>query len=261
MNIWMNWKPNTEILTDKLKTWAIMGGMIFIPYLGFTQTNLFNQPWLDTNRAIIIDLYAGNDLRWEELKNTPQLVAIIHKASQGLTEDKKYKERRVLALEHGYKWGSYHLGTPTDPVQQADQYLKIIGEHPDELMALDLESNDSTQHMNLRNAIIFIQRIHQKTNRYPLVYCNKNMMKLIEADVNNHQIWSLCPLWYARFIKTIPDFTETVWGNYTLWQFSSELNCKKTGECWFNVPGTQFDMDINVYSGTKSELKAQWPFQ
>jgi GH25 family lysozyme M1 (1,4-beta-N-acetylmuramidase) len=248
------------ILKDKTVMRVMLWLLVGLPIWAFAQTDPLNQPWLDTNKAIIIDLYAGNEINWKELKNTPQLTAMIHKASQGLVEDVKYNERRTLALKHGYKWGSYHLGTPGDPIQQADYYLKIIGNHPDELMALDLESNDSTKHMNLRNAVIFIKRIHQKTNRYPLIYCNKNMMGYIEQDKANHLLWSLCPLWYARFIKTIADYSTEVWEHYTLWQFSSEINCKKTGECLLNVTGTQFDMDINVFYGTKAELQAKWPF-
>ena len=139
----------------------------------WSQIGIYNQPWLDTNKAIIIDLYSGNDINWDEIKKTNQLTAIIHKSSQGLKTDSKYNERKEIAKKHGYKWGSYHLGTADDPVKQADHYLNIVDNHTGELLALDLESDDSTRHMNLRNAVIFINRIFEKTGRYPVVYCNK----------------------------------------------------------------------------------------
>jgi lysozyme len=219
----------------------------------------FNQPWKDTSKAIIIDFYAGNEVNWAEMKKDPQLVAIIHKASQGLRTDPKYMERRSIALKNGYKWGSYHLGTADDPITQADFYLSTIGDHPDELLALDLESDDSTRHMTPSNAVKFIQRIYEKTLRYPVVYCNKNMLNIIQFTYDNNSVWSKCPLWYARFRSDIPDFSTKIWNGYTLWQFSSEINCKTDGGCLYNVPGTKRDMDVNVYNGTKKQLIDNWP--
>lgn len=241
---------------------VILSGLLFsiLPCYSFAQINQFNQPWLDTSKAIIIDLYAGNDINWEQLKNDRQLAAIIHKASQGLKTDSKYHERHDIALKNGYKWGSYHLGLPGDPIAQADHYLKIVGEDKNELLSLDLESDDSTKHMNLRNAILFIERIYEKTNRYPVVYCNRNMLNLIYAHYGKDSIFGKCSLWYARFRKDIPDFEIKVWDTYCLWQFSSEINCKQTGQCLYNVPGTLYDMDVNVYNGAKSELLTKWPF-
>lgn len=231
-----------------------------ISCLVYSQTGQFNQPWLDTNKAIIIDLYAGNEINWTELKKNNQLVAIIHKASQGLKTDTKYKERKEIALKNGYKWGSYHLGTAGDPIQQADHYLSIVGDYTGELLALDLESDDSTKHMNLANALLFINRIFEKTGKYPMVYCNRNMLLSIHTNYSADCVFSKCPLWYARFRKDIPDFEIKMWNTYTLWQFSSEINCKKTGECLYNIPGTFYDIDVNIYNGSKAELLANWPF-
>src|SRR5688572_9962089 len=132
----------------------------------YAQTNPYSAPWKDPNIAILIDLYAGNDIDWNVLKADQQLAAIIHKASQGLNSDAKYAERRKTALSLGYKWGSYHLGTNEDPIKQADHYLGIVENHSNELIALDLESNDSSKHMNIRNAALFIKRIYEKTGRY-----------------------------------------------------------------------------------------------
>ncbi len=238
----------------------ILGVLLSINTVVHAQITEFNQPWLDTNKAIIIDFYSGNNIVWEDLKKDKQLVAIIHKSSQGFRVDGKYKERRDIALQQGYKWGSYHLGTPGDPVAQADYYISLVGDHPEELLALDLESDDSTKHMNLRNASIFIHRIFEKTGRYPVVYCNKNMLTLIHQSAFTYPVFSKCKLWYARFRADIPDFQSPIWTSYTLWQFSSEINCKKTGECLYNVPGTLHDMDVNVFNGTRQQLIDNWPF-
>lgn len=234
---------------------------IFVSSISLSaQISEFNEPWKDTSKAIIIDFYSGNEVDWEEMKKDNRLAAIIHKASEGLKTDDKYHERKKIALSYGYKWGSYHLGTPGNAIEQADHYLSTVGNDTNELLALDLESDDSTKHMNIRNAVIFIHRIYEKTARYPLVYCNKNMLNLIIENTQYQTVFSKCKLWYARFRKDIPDFKNSVWNSYTLWQFSSEINCKKNDDCLYNLPGTKNDMDINIYHGTKDELLSRWPF-
>ena len=47
-----------------------------------------------------------------------------------------------------------------------------------------------------------------------------------------------------------------MWSDYTLWQFSSEINCSPTKTCLYRVPGTAYDMDVNVFNGTEAALKA-----
>lgn len=218
----------------------------------------FNQPWTDEARPIIIDPYRDNAIDWDLLQTDPRMVAIIHKASQGTRADSKYNERRQKARELGYLWGSYHLGMPGDPIQQAEFYLSIIGDFSGEVLALDLESLDESKFMSLNDAVKFIDHIRKKTGRYPLVYCNHQVLAAISEQFGKESIFAKCPLWYARFKKQISDFPKGTWETYTIWQFSCELNCEKTGECWYNVPGTAFDMDINVYNGSIAELKAKW---
>lgn len=86
------------------------------------------------------------------------------------------------------------------------------------------------------------------------------MMNLIVENKQYKDVFTNCKLWYARFRKDIPDFKNPIWNNYTFWQFSSEINCKKTGECLYNLPGTRYDMDVNIYNGSRAELLSQWPF-
>ncbi|MGB8191734.1 MAG: glycoside hydrolase family 25 protein [Chitinophagaceae bacterium] len=229
-----------------------------LAFTSFTQTE-FNQPWKDTSRAIILDPFAGNSINWDKVVTDKRVTAIIHKATQGARKDAEYKNRRTIAKQKGLLWGSYHLGMAGDPVVQADFYLSVIGNDPSELMALDLESLES-QFMSLNNAVKFINRVHEKTGRFPLVYCNHAVFTAIQARFDSTSVFGKCGLWYARFKKDITGFTSRkTWLTYTIWQFSCEVNCSVTGQCLYNVPGTRFDMDINVYNGTVDELRNKWP--
>ncbi len=232
---------------------------IFYPLYISAQNTEFVQPWLDTTKAIIIDPYGENEIDFDKLITDKRVVGIIHKASQLYGADKKYYERKLIAKQKGLLWGSYHLGMRGDPVMQANFYLATIQNDSSELMALDLEGLDTASFMSLKNAERFIKRIHEKTGRYPLVYCNNSVLEEISKNYSDTSIFSKCGLWYARYLKELPDFNKNVWTNYTLWQFSCEVNCTETGKCWYNVPGTLYDMDVNIYNGTVEELKSRWP--
>jgi hypothetical protein len=75
------------------------------------------------------------------------------------------------------------------------------------------------------------------------------------------------PLWYARYRADFDIsmfFPTPLWPTYTLWQFASEINCpsKPRLGCPLRapIPGTDYQMDVNIYYGTVEELRSKWPF-
>jgi lysozyme len=231
--------------------------------LGSAQTSEFQEPWKDAHQAIVIDPYQENEIIWADVATDRRVVGIIHRATIGKRKDTKYAERKAEATRRGYRWGSYHLGKPGNPIKQADFYLDTVKPSADEVIALDIEGLNPATDMSLANARRFIRRIHKKTGRYPLLYANQAVVKQISDSYLRDKIFSKTPLWYARFKSLVTDFPTTTWETYTLWQFSSEINCKPDHpeDCLYRVPGTQTDMDVNVYQGTVDELKANWPFK
>ncbi|MCX6295911.1 MAG: GH25 family lysozyme, partial [Bacteroidetes bacterium] len=145
----------------------------------------FNQPWRDSTKAIVIDPYGENEIDFEKLITDRRIVGIIHKASQGYSADKRYPARKVLSKKNNLLWGSYHMGMRGDPIKQADFYLMVTQNDSTELMALDLEGLDTTTFMSIKNAERFIQRIHYRTGRYPLLYCNDNILEEISKNYSD----------------------------------------------------------------------------
>src|SRR5205085_12556236 len=123
---------------------------------------------------------------------------------------------------------SYHIGMPGNPIKQAEFYLKTVKPSKDEVIALDLEDIDSEKYMNLEQARLFIKHIKKRTGRYPLVYGNYKVIEKITAIIGKDEVFSKTPLWFARFTDQVKDFPKGTWDTYTLWQFSSEINCKTT---------------------------------
>jgi len=228
----------------------------------FAQAPEFNEPWKNPNVALAIDPFEGNAIDWEKLATDKRVVAIIHRATIGDRVDKKYAQRKIEAKQRGYRWGAYHYGKPGDPIKQADFFLETVKPTADDLIALDLESNDATRHMSFVDARIFINRIKEKTGRYPFVYANNEVAKAISDQFSGDEVFTRTHLWYARFKRKVTDFPAGPWKTYTLWQFSSEMNCTGANReaCLYTVPGTAYDMDVDVFNGTIDELKKQWPF-
>lgn len=226
----------------------------------------FNQPWLDKNKAIVIDAFHKNSIDWSKLQTDRRVAGIIHKASEGLSfADPKYKSRRILAKRLGYKWGSYHLLRKGNPIAQARFYLETIGSKTsDELMALDIECTTNSAcnvpkyKVSIGEIEIFLKYVKQKTGRYPILYANQSVLLDISKNPIDKNLFERIALWYARFKKDVDDFPKDIWKTYTFWQFSSEINCKPKEACLYRVPGTEYDMDINVYNGTADEMRRNW---
>ena len=236
--------------------------MLFLASSAFPQSPEFNEPWKNPNVALVIDPFEGNDIDWDQLATDRRVVAIIHRATIGDRADKKYAERKIEAKKRGYKWGAYHYGKPGDPIKQADFFLASVKPEPDDLLALDLESTDFDKHMSFDEARAFINRIKEKIGRYPIVYANNLVTNAIVEEAAPDDVFAKTHLWYARFRRSVNDFPGGAWKTYTLWQFSSEMNCTAADRstCLYTVPGTEYDMDVDVFNGTIEELKQNWPF-
>lgn len=236
--------------------------VVLLACAAFAQSPEFSEPWKNPKIALAIDPFEGNDIDWDQLATDKRVVAIIHRATIGDRADRKYAERRDEAKKRGYKWGAYHFARAGDPIKQADFFLNTVKPAADELMALDLESVDSTKHMSFDDARIFIKRIKEKTGRYPFVYANNQVLKAISDQYGADDVFAKTRLWYARFKRNVTDFSPATWTTYTIWQFSSEQNCSAANRsaCLYTVPGTEYDMDVDVYNGTIEELRSNWPF-
>ncbi|MFA6236862.1 MAG: glycoside hydrolase family 25 protein [Bacteriovorax sp.] len=217
-----------------------------------------NRPWAKSGTSIVIDAYEGNSIDWAKMAADKKVVGVIHRSSIGSRLDGLYQSRKKIARERGYLWGAYHLGYRGNTIAQADLFLSLVKDEPETLMVLDLENTSATNLMSVDEAVVFMDRVYEKTGRTPVVYANQSTTQLLNQKVKNNPRFQEAKLWYARFKPTVTDFPKGIWSNYFLWQFSSELNCSSTGSCLYNVPGTKFDMDINVFYGSPGELEAQW---
>ncbi|MGL4488466.1 MAG: glycoside hydrolase family 25 protein [Rhizobiaceae bacterium] len=262
---------------------AIAAAIAFTSLPAVAETT-FHRPWAASHRALVIDAYEFNEIDLPAIATNKRVAAFIHKGSDGLppvwgcksakntTEQtlcKKdwrvysvtkelYSTRRALAKSLGLKWGAYHLGRPGNPIDQANHFIDFTDPQPDELLAIDIEDIDP-QFMSLKDAEEFARHIKRRLGRYPILYVNGSTAKHIAERRDEYPLLSRLQLWYARYKPTIDEhFPKGNWDNYALWQFATQVNCKK-GSCPYRIAGTNLDIDINVADMSVAELKKAWP--
>lgn len=243
----------------------------------------FDRPWRDANTALVVDGYVFTEFDWEKLTKNERLVGFINKASDGqitsaacgrgnatarkvcwakwrryVATREVYNTRKVLAKNLGFKWGSYHLGRPGNPIRQAQHYLDYAKPGPDDLIALDIEDRNP-KWMSLDDAEIFVNFINRKLGRFPLLYTNHSTAKAIAANPARWPSLSKINLWYARYkANTSGTFPMGHWKSYTMWQFAAQVNCRRD-RCPMRLHGTDRRVDINVVNLTPDELREAWP--
>jgi GH25 family lysozyme M1 (1,4-beta-N-acetylmuramidase) len=244
----------------------------------------FSQPWLKSDRALVVDAYEYNTIDWQKLATNKRIAGFISKASDGLsppyacsgneTEVKLckalwkrhavarelFQTRRVVAKSLGLKWGAYHLARPGNPIDQANNFIDFAEPGPDDLIALDIEDNDPAEWMSLEDAEEFARHIQRRIGRFPILYTNGATAQHIADNRDRYPLLSRLPLWYARYKPEIGmHFPTGNWQGYALWQFSSQANCDDR-TCPYRVAGTPNDIDVNVASMNAGELRKAWPF-
>jgi len=214
-----------------------------------------DRPWLLPDPILILDPYQDNVIDFDKVASDRAVKAMIHRAYFGLTADTRYVSRVAEAKRRGLLTGLYLLGRPGDPIKQADALIAAGSATGVKLLALDIENLDPSRSMTLKNAVRFIERVHDKTGRYPLFYTNFSTYKVVSTSYGPDSVFAKTPLWIARFRNSHGMSNFRVWSDYTVWQFQSELNCKVGQTCLRRVPGTASDMDVNIYRGTEEDLK------
>ena len=266
----------------RLRMGALFAVVIALAGLSVPQARAseFSAPWRDANTSLVIDAYEYTKIDWGKLVRNRQLVGFINKASDGLPPKygcqreklcralwkryaaarELYHTRKHLARALGMKWGAYHLARPGNPIRQAQHFLSFARPDKDDLLALDLEDNDPSKWMSLKDAETFARYIKKRVGRYPVLYTNHSTARYIARNADRYPLLARLNLWYARYKADVRGvFPIGNWDSYTLWQFSAQVNCNRRS-CLKRLVGTTDRIDINVANMAPAELRRQWPF-
>lgn len=180
------------------------------------------------------------------------ILAVFNKATEGLDpkyNDSSYNPNRTAAKNAGMLWGAYHFGENADGAQQADHFWEIAQPDDQTVLALDYEwlAKNSARNMNISQAAQFVQRIHEKSNRYPVIYTGwgfKTDFYQATSEADKATLLN-CKIWPAAYAPSVD--VPTGWDAYTFWQYTSHAYVEGLGYC-----------DRNFFNGDEAALRKFW---
>lgn len=202
---------------------------------------------IQTMRPLVLDLSHHNEIEdWNKVYASG-VRAVIHKATQGSSfVDQDYAKRKAAAKASGLLWGAYHFADSSDVEKQVANFLKVVGEDEDTLLALDYEPNGART-MSLAQAKKFLQLVYEKTEQRPILYSGnliKETLKKADPFFSSHRLWLAQ---YGKKAILPPGFDR-----YWLWQYSGD-GINGAGI----IPGIKTKgIDCNVFGG--EDLGSEW---
>ena len=205
------------------------------------------------------------------------IMGVIHEATfPRLNRDWTYGDREEAALQAGLLWGAYHFGDGTDPIRQADHFLSVVAaerppvrpndpekQRPGVLLVLDFEKNGHYPggSMSTSQAAAFVERIKERTGKYPGLYCSENRLRQMlygpGASPTHRAILSSCWLWIANY-HAAPRNTAP-WPNWHLWQYTGDGKCALRPRGMFPIGiANMRRAERNIFNGDDVSLQVFW---
>ena len=204
---------------------------------------------------------------------TEGIVGVIHEATYPRFErDAFYSVRQDAAARTGLLWGAYHYGNATDPIRQADYFLTIVSSawanadsasRPNGiLLVLDFEKNGhySGGTMRVDQAVAFVQRIHERTGKYPGIYSGEyylhRALNSSRVSATQKRILANCWLWIANYgAEPRP---AAPWSRWHLWQYCGDGRCRLPRSTHPISVANVRKAERNIFSGSRAALETFW---
>jgi lysozyme len=230
--------------------------LMTLPVSAFAANNVVNLSHYDLMRPDFVAMKSEG------------ILGVIHEASYPrLERDAYYQGRQAAAARAGLLWGAYHFGDATDPVRQADHFLRVVGSSlslsPNGvLLVLDFEKNGHYPGGTMRvdQAVAFVERIRERTGKYPGVYMSeyriRQMLGNSSVSAAHKRIMTNCWLWVANY--HFEPRNTWPWSRWALWQYTGDGKCDLPR---FTHPKSVANIkkaERNIFSGSDAGLIAFW---
>jgi len=209
-----------------------------------------------------------------DLMRKQGIVGVIHEASYPPSvRDAKYAGRQNAATRAGMLWGAYHFANASNPIRQADHFLNVVesswrradpASRPDEvLLVLDFEKNGHYPGGTMRvdQAITFIERIRERTGKYPGLYSGENRIRDLlnspRVTAEQKSILRRCWLWVANY-GSVPR-NVSPWARWHMWQYTGDGKCLLRPRASYpkNIANIK-NAERNLFNGSASGAISFW---
>lgn len=171
----------------------------------------------------------------------------IVKVNQGTYQNPYWQTQAKCITDRGEGLGLYDYASGMDATAEADVFVNLIGDYVGRaVLVLDWESNQNAAWGNSNWIRTWTNRVHERTNVWPMVYVSRAYVSQIPADVRRN-----CALWVAQYAS-----------NSTTGYQSSPWNAGASGEAmiqysshgWLN--GYNGFLDLNLFMGERWQWDA-----
>lgn len=228
---------------------------------------------LASNCVVNLSHYDGMRPNFSWMKEEG-IVGVIHEATYPrFDRDSQYSVRQQAATRAGLLWGAYHYGDATDPIRQADHFLRVVEMSWSQanleprpngiLLVLDFEKNGHYPGGTMRvdQAVAFVERIRERTGKYPGVYGSENRLRAVlnnsRVSSSDREVLSKCWLWIANYHYE-PRSTEP-WNHWHLWQYTGDGRCDlRPRTAYPKSVANIVKAERNIFRGSSAALEAFW---
>ena len=165
----------------------------------------------------------------------------VVKATQGTGFTNGYMTSQARCVkQHGKSLGFYHYAGGGNATREADHFVNTVRPYVGEaVLVLDWESYQNAAWGNSNWIRVFVNRVHERTGVWPLVYVSAAFIPQIPADVCAN-----CGLWVAQYANNNP----TGW-QYRPWNYGKYGEAMRQYTSNGRLPGYNGPLDLNVFRG------------
>jgi len=225
-----------------------------------------------SNCVVNLSHYDLMRVDFEQMQNQG-IVGVIHEASYPRNvRDDKYAARQGQATRSGLLWGAYHFANASDPIDQADFFLRTVASawraadpasRPEKiLLVLDFEQNRHYPGgtMRVEQAVRFVERIKQRTGNYPGLYSGENRIRAVlnseRVSIANKRALAECWLWVANYHRR--PGAISLWRDWRMWQYTGDGVCDLPRATFPKGVANIRHAERNIFAGTESEARFFW---
>ena len=249
----------------------IVRAMKFLRVAMFVSVLVFVASVFAGNSVVNLSHYDLMRVDFEAVKREG-IVGVIHEATYPrFDRDSYYGTRQTAAARAGLLWGAYHFGDATDPIRQAEHFLSVVAANwrgpavqpSGVLLVLDFERNGHYPGGTMRvdQAARFVERIKQRTGKYPGVYGSENRLRAVMnapgVSRADKAVLGNCWLWIANYhYQPTP---SSPWSNWRLWQYTGDGKCDLRPRSSYPIRVANIGRaERDIFRGSNEALAAWW---
>ena len=171
----------------------------------------------------------------------------IVKVNQGTYRNPYWRTQAKCIVDNGEGLGLYDYASGMDATAEADVFVDLIGDYVGRaVLVLDWESNQNSAWGDSDWIRTWVNRVHERTNVWPMVYVSRAYVAQIPGDVRKN-----CALWVAQYASNaVTGYQSSPWNAGA----SGEAMIQYSSHGWLN--GYNGFLDLNLFMGERWQWDA-----